>query len=116
MSSPQRRRLKPPLHHAASSDRLNTLRRNPMTVTTPPAYSPGLAGVIAGESAICEVDPNAGLIYRGYDVEELAQKKTFEDVVWLLLQGELPNESQRQQLRKDLADQSPLPAPVVNML
>ena len=54
-------------------------------------YSPGLEGVIAGESAICWVDPDAGLLYRGYDVHELAERSTFEEVAWLLLHGQLPN-------------------------
>ena len=43
-----------------------------MSTETKPAYSPGLAGVIAGETAICSVDPNAGLMYRGYDIHEMA--------------------------------------------
>jgi citrate synthase len=38
------------------------------------AHSPGLAGVIAGESAICWVHPDAGLLHRGYDIHELAKK------------------------------------------
>ena len=51
-------------------------------------YSPGLAGVIAGESAICWVDPDSGLLYRGYDIHELAKQSSFEEVTWLLLHGE----------------------------
>ncbi len=50
------------------------------TTETKPAYSPGLAGVFAGETAICWVDPNAGLMYRGYDIHEMAQKANFEEV------------------------------------
>ena len=38
-----------------------------MTTEAKPQYSPGLAGVIAGETSICWVDPNAGLMYRGYE-------------------------------------------------
>src|SRR5207247_5225782 len=56
-----------------------------------PAYSPGLAGVIAGETQICWVDPNAGLMYRGYDIHEMAEKASFEEVAYLLLNGELPD-------------------------
>ena len=62
-----------------------------MTTETKPAYSPGLAGVIAGETAICWVDPNAGLMYRGYDIHEMAQQANFEEVAYLLLHDELPN-------------------------
>src|SRR5207249_9758110 len=59
-----------------------------------PEYSPGLAGVIAGETAICWVDPSAGLMYRGYDIHDMAQKASFEEVAYLLLNGELPNGKQ----------------------
>ena len=45
------------------------------------AYSPGLAGVVAGISSISQVDPDRSrLIYRGYDVHELAEKATYEEV------------------------------------
>ena len=62
-----------------------------MSTEKKPEYSPGLAGVIAGETAICWVDPNAGLMYRGYDIHEMAEKASFEEVAYLLLNGELPN-------------------------
>jgi 2-methylcitrate synthase/citrate synthase II len=80
------------------------------------AYSPGLAGVVAGESAICWVDPNAGLLYRGYDIHELAVKSSFEDVVWLLLYGELPDMEQLAKIIRGLADERCLPGPVLDML
>jgi 2-methylcitrate synthase/citrate synthase II len=83
---------------------------------TTPAYSPGLEGVIAGESAICQVDPNAGLAYRGYDVHELAKSSSFEEIVWLLLYGELPNPAEWEQVREDLAAERNLPASVISML
>src|SRR5579862_4998225 len=74
-------------------------------------YSPGLAGMIAGESSICWVDPNSGLRYRGYDVEDLAGKVDFEVVAYLLLVGELPSESQLQEFRSQLkSDRAVAPA------
>ena len=79
-------------------------------------YSPGLEGVIAGESAICQVDPNAGLLYRGYDVHELAVLASFEEVVWLLLYGELPTSSESEQIREQLAEEAALPAAVTSVL
>lgn len=81
-----------------------------------PAYSPGLEGVIAGESAICQVDPNAGLAYRGYDVHQLAGSASFEEIVWLLLYGELPTPTQWEQIREQLASERHLPPPVISML
>ena len=79
-------------------------------------YSPGLEGVIAGESAISAVDPTAGLIYRGYDIHELAAASAFEDIVWLLLHGELPTPAEFEQVREQLAAAEPLPEPVLDML
>jgi citrate synthase len=61
--------------------------------TTPQeVYSPGLEGVIAGETAISTVV--GGLSYRGYPVTELADRATFDEVAFLLLHGELPTAKQ----------------------
>jgi 2-methylcitrate synthase/citrate synthase II len=80
------------------------------------AYSPGLAGVIAGESSICWVDPDAGLLYRGYDIHELARQSSFEEVTWLLLYGELPTMEQLADFERDLAVERSLPHPILEML
>lgn len=54
-------------------------------------YSPGLEGVIAGESEICQVDEgDSGLRYRGYGIGDLADWSSFEEVAHLLLVGRLP--------------------------
>jgi len=87
-----------------------------MSTEPKPAYSPGLAGVIAGETAICWVDPNAGLMYRGYDIHDMAEKASFEEVAYLLLNGELPNFEQLAKFNREIATQRELPAPVVKML
>jgi 2-methylcitrate synthase/citrate synthase II len=79
-------------------------------------YSPGLAGVIAGESAICWVHPDAGLLYRGYDIHELAKQSSFEEVTWLLLHAELPTMEQFDRFKSDLAAERGLPHPVLEML
>src|SRR6266567_8945771 len=81
-----------------------------------PGYSPGLEGVIAGETSICWVDPNAGLLYRGYDIHELATRTSFEEIVWLLLHGELPTAEQAAQLTRELAAERPLPSQVETAL
>jgi citrate synthase len=87
-----------------------------MSNETKPDYSPGLAGVIAGETAICWVDPNAGLMYRGYDIHEVAQKASYEEVAYLLLNGELPSTKQLAEFGRQIAAERGLPAPVVEML
>ncbi|MEO7725433.1 MAG: citrate/2-methylcitrate synthase [Chthoniobacterales bacterium] len=87
-----------------------------MTTDTKPAYSPGLAGVIAGETEICWVDPNAGLMYRGYDIHEMAEKANFEEVAYLLLKGELPTVAEREEFSRALAKERPLPKEVLEMM
>ena len=84
-----------------------------MSTETKPAYSPGLAGVIAGETEICWVDPNAGLMYRGYDIHEMAEKASFEEVAYLLLNGELPNLEELAKFRRRSRPTRPLPKEVL---
>ena len=77
-------------------------------MTTPSEiYSPGLEGVIAGETAISTV--TGGLRYRGYPVVELAEKSTFDEVAFLLLHGELPTRTQLADFNKRLAAAQKLP-------
>src|SRR3954471_6268827 len=87
-----------------------------MSTDTKPAYSPGLAGVIAGETQICWVDPDAGLMYRGYDIHEMAEKASFEEVAYLLLHGELPNLGEFQQFKTEIANARLLPKEVLEVL
>ncbi len=74
------------------------------------AYSPGLEGVIAGESALCLVDEGeVGLLYRGYAIRDLAEYGTFEEVAYLLLFGHLPNQKELQDFSAQRIDQAVLP-------
>ena len=67
------------------------------------AADKGLEGVVAASSAICTVDGLKGvLIYRGYDIHDLAQNSTFEEVVHLLWHGELPTRAELEQLKREL--------------
>jgi len=55
----------------------------------------GLAGVIAGKTALCKVgQEGSGLIYRGYDIVDLANNASFEEVAYLLSRGKLPNRAE----------------------
>jgi 2-methylcitrate synthase/citrate synthase II len=87
-----------------------------MSTDTKPSYSPGLAGVVAGETEICWVDPNAGLMYRGYDIHEMAEKANFEEVAYLLLNGELPNQEQLVQFSRQIAQDRGVPKEVLDAL
>jgi 2-methylcitrate synthase len=63
-------------------------------MTTNQTYSKGLAGIVAGESAICTVGGGQGLNYRGFNVNDLAEHASFEEVAFLLIHGHLPLEKE----------------------
>jgi len=70
----------------------------------------GLAGVIAGRTAICTVGADGeSLAYRGYDVGDLAERGSFEETAYLLLCGELPSEAELERYRSRLAALRGLP-------
>ncbi len=59
-------------------------------------YDPGYGGTAACESKITYIDGDQGvLLYRGYPIEQLAEKSTFLEVAYLLLNGELPTAAER---------------------
>jgi 2-methylcitrate synthase len=94
------------------------MKTMPRVETTPvPAYSPGLEGVFAGETAVCHVDEGeAGLRYRGYAVTDLADKSCFEEVAYLLLIGELPTCKEKKDFAAQCTAQSFLPGPLERFL
>jgi 2-methylcitrate synthase len=70
----------------------------------------GLAGVVAGETAISTVGKEGmGLTYRGYSIHDLAEHATFEEVAYLLLYGQLPTQAQLADYRRRLKQQRALP-------
>src|SRR5262245_3003555 len=77
-------------------------------------YSPGLEGVIAGETAISTIA--GGLQYRGYSIEDLGENATFEEVAFLLLHGELPKSDELSAFRRRLAGSAKIPQPLVDLL
>ncbi len=84
-------------------------------MTTPKAA--GLAGVIAGETAICTVGQEGiGLTYRGYDIYDLADNATFEEVAYLLIYGKLPNVRELDRYKHHLAEMRELPAALKTVL
>ena len=59
-------------------------------------YDPGYGATASCESKITYIDGDEGvLLYRGYPIEQLAEKSDFLEVCYLLLNGELPNAKQR---------------------
>lgn len=77
----------------------------------------GLAGVIAGETAICTVGQSGvGLTYRGYDIADLAANATFEEVAYLLIYGHLPNQKELARYMRQMKKLRDLPAAVKAVL
>ncbi|MDA8205018.1 MAG: citrate synthase [Thermaerobacter sp.] len=80
-------------------------------------FKAGLEDVVANTSEICFIDGHEGrLVFRGYNVADLAETTSFEEVVYLLWKGDLPNRAQLEELRKELADSSTLTEPVLDLL
>lgn len=79
-----------------------------------PFYSPGLEGVVAGETEISTIE--GGLRYRGYAVEELAERSNFEETAYLLLHGSLPNPSELQSFRQRLQSAAEIPPGITDTL
>lgn len=80
-------------------------------------YVPGLAGVPAARSSVCFIDGERGhLQYRGYPVEILADRCTFEEVAYLLLFGDLPTEQELSGFKAALAAERRLKFRIVDML
>src|SRR5215213_6276471 len=79
------------------------------------AFAKGLEGVIAGESAICSVEQGA-LIYRGYEIHDLAQNATFEQTAYLLLEGHKPSDAELRVFKDELIANRALPGPVIDFI
>ncbi len=71
----------------------------------------GLEGVVAGASALCDIDGRTGrLLYCGYDIVDLAAHSSFEETAFLLWHGELPGAAELEALRRELrAEMEPHP-------
>ncbi|MBA2283509.1 MAG: citrate synthase [Actinomycetota bacterium] len=66
-------------------------------------YDPGFMTTAACSSAITELDGEAGILrYRGYPIDQLAEKSTYLEVAYLLLHGELPNKQQQETWTHDI--------------
>lgn len=73
-------------------------------------YHPGLNGVIVGETEICRLD--GGMQYRGYCIDDLAERASFLETAYLLLFDELPSLEQLADFRSVLVEEAELPAQV----
>ncbi len=77
----------------------------------------GLEDVVAGKSSICYIDGHEGrLLYRGYDIGELAAHSTWEETTYLLWNGELPTVNGLRHFSEEMASKRPIPREVVSIL
>ena len=77
----------------------------------------GLEGVTIAESALSFIDGEKGILrYRGYDINDLAESASFEEVAYLLWFGELPHKKQLSTFDKELKDQRALPSAVLKWI
>ncbi len=82
-----------------------------------PVISRGLEGIIAAETCIGDVRGDVGqLIYRGYDINELAGKVSYEEVVYLLWHGRLPNRTELDKLTTALRAEREVPQAIVDFI
>ncbi len=77
----------------------------------------GLEGIIAAESSICYIDGDAGILsYQGFNIHTLAENASFEEVVFLLWNGRLPQASELADLKAALVANRSIPDEVVDFL
>ncbi|MFN0119716.1 MAG: citrate synthase [Blastocatellia bacterium] len=77
----------------------------------------GLEDVVAAPSRICYIDGDAGILsYGGYDIHQLAENSTFEEVVYLLWYGRLPNNAELAELDQKLRASRELPAEIISLM
>jgi len=77
----------------------------------------GLEDVVATSSAICYLDGDRGVLaYCGYDIHDLADAATFEEVCYLLWHRRLPTRAELGDLQSQLAAARPLPEPIIRLM
>ncbi len=87
------------------------------TVQAPRKKSVALAGIEAGQTAICTVGASGhDLHYRGYDIHDLAAHSSFEETAFLLIHGDLPNAYIFSRYQQKLLSMRGLPAPLKTIL
>jgi citrate synthase len=79
-------------------------------------YNPGLEGVVVATTEISFIDGNEGrLLYRGYDINDLVQA-SYEEVVYLLWNGNLPTAPQLEQFNRELVSERQVPGEILDLI
>ncbi|MCK6528337.1 citrate synthase [Myxococcota bacterium] len=86
-------------------------------MTESQAINQGLDGVVIANSELSFIDGQIGkLVYSGYNIFDLAEHSTFEEVVFLLFNKRLPRQAELDTLKAQLVGNRAVPAPIVDML
>src|SRR3954454_8354663 len=81
------------------------------------AASAGLRGVVAASSSIGDVNGEQGiLIYQGYDIHDLAEHSTFEEVIFLLWNGRLPKREELDDFKRVIGESYAVPGEIVELI
>ena len=84
------------------------------STATPPK---GLEGVVAANSKVCYIDGDNGVLaYRGYDIHDLAENSTFEEVTYLLWFGKLPTRAELADFSLQLVRERKIDAQIVSLI
>ena len=82
-----------------------------------PEYIPGLAGIPAARTSICYIDGSVGkLQYRGFPIDVLSERCSYEEVAYLLVFGHLPTASELEELRNQLISERGLKFRIIDLL
>jgi citrate synthase len=82
-----------------------------------PLTAKGLEGIVANTTRLSAVIGDKGqLVYCGYDINELAGKVSYEEVVYLLWNNKLPNRAELEECHQMLSSHRQLPEPVIDFL
>jgi citrate synthase len=76
----------------------------------------GLYGVIVTQTQIAKSSVDGSLVYRGYSINELAEKASFEEVAFLIMKGHLPKKSELDEFSKALQQNREIPEPVLQLV
>lgn len=88
-----------------------------MSTATDSGATSGLRGVVAAQSSIGDVDGvNGVLIYQGYDIHDLAEKSTFEEVIFLLWNGRLPKKDELDAFIKEFRSNYNVPEAIIELM
>lgn len=79
------------------------------------AFAKGLEGVIGGQTAVCSIEQDK-LIYRGYEIHDLADHTSFEEVAFLLLEGHKPGKDELARFKREVISERALPSVVVSFI